>query len=216
MPIHNLHDKTKNVQHLLLLFLNHFIQSSGTAYALKPGMKQGDVSRIGKIHLINIILSGFLITLSLPVIATPQNIAIAWNPSVSPNIAGYDVYYGGLNGIYTNEIFAGNVTNITVPGLAGGTTYYFVATAVSSAGIQSSFSSQLSYTISSVPVLGLPVFSSSGFSFPVTGMTGSNCVIQVSTNLIQWIPLETNTVPFQFTDINANKYSERFYRAVYP
>lgn len=200
-------------------------------------------------HLISIILSGFLVTSSLPVIATqnvtlsplgvasvsisqpqggglsvnatlqsPQNqsIAIAWNPSVSPNVAGYDIYYGGVSGIYTNEVFAGNVTNVTVPGLANGDTYYFVATAVSSAGFQSSFSSQLAYTVSSVPVLGLPVFSGSGFSFPVTGITGSNCVIQVSTNLTQWVPLLTNAVPFQFTDSNANHFSRRFYRAVYP
>jgi hypothetical protein len=145
-----------------------------------------------------------------------QSVTLEWNPSISPNIVGYDIYYGGVSGIYTNEIFVGNVTNLTVPGLADGTTYYFVATAVNSSGIQSSFSSQLSYTLSTAPALGMPVFSSNGFSFPVSGMSGSNCVIQVSTNLIDWVPLETNTVPFQFTDSNVSLFSRRFYRAVYP
>lgn len=145
-----------------------------------------------------------------------QNVTLAWNPSVSPNIVGYDIYYGGVSGIYTNEIFAGNVTNITVPGLAGGVMYYFVATAVNGSGTQSSFSGQLTYTLSTAPVVGLPVFSKSGFSFAVSGMSGSNCVIQVSTNLINWTPLLTNAVPFQFSDSNANHFSRRFYRAVYP
>src|ERR1700677_1222781 len=249
MSARKLRNGTTNIQRLLLLFLNNFYSVVWHCLCSKLGMKQGDRSRVGKMHLISIILSGFWIISSLPVIATQnvtlslrgvtsvgvsqsqgsglsvdatsqlskaQSVAIAWNPSVSPNVAGYDIYYGGVSGIYTNELFAGNVTNITIPGLEGGDTYYFLATAVSSAGVQSTFSSQLAYTVSSVPALGLPVFSSSGFSFPVTGITGSNCVIQVSTNLTQWIPLLTNTVPFQFTDSNANHFSRRFYRAVYP
>jgi hypothetical protein len=211
-------------------------------------MKRGDLNNIGKMRLIIAILGGFLVTASLPVIATQnvtldvpgianvnisqsqgglsvnamlqlpqiQSVTLAWKPSISPNVVGYDIYFGGLSGIYTNEISIGNVTNVSVPGLLGGSTYYFVVTAVNSLGIQSSFSSQVSYTLSTVPVLGLPSFSSNGFSFPVSGMSGSNCVIQVSTNLINWIPLETNTVPFQFTDSNANHFSRRFYRAVYP
>jgi hypothetical protein len=158
---------------------------------------------------------GLSVNATLQALAT-QNVTLAWNPSVSPNIVGYDIYYGGVSGIYTNEIIAGNVTNITVPSLLGGTTYYFVVTAVNSSGIQSSFSSQLPYTLSMAPAVGLPVFSTSGFSFTVTGASGSNCVIQVSTNLINWVPLETNAVPFQFTDSNANHFSRRFYRAVYP
>lgn len=198
-------------------------------------------------RLIIAILGGFLVTASLPAIATQnvtisvpgiasasinlggglsinttlqalatQSVTLAWNPSISPNIIGYDIYYGGVSGIYTNEIFVGNVTNITVPGLVDGGTYYFVATAVNGSGIQSSFSSQLTYTLSTAPAVGSPVFSSSGFSFVVTGMSGSNCVIQVSTNLINWTPLLTNAVPFQFSDSNANHFSRRFYRAVYP
>ena len=36
---------------------------------------------------------------------------------------------------------------------------------------------------------------SSPFHFSVTGPAGSNCVIQVSTNLISWTPLSTNRIP---------------------
>jgi hypothetical protein len=152
-------------------------------------------------------------TMQLP---TTESLALAWNPSTSPNVVGYDVYYGGSSGVYTNEIPAGNATNLTIPGLLDGATYYFVVTAVNNSGFQSGFSSQLPYTVPNIPVLESPVLSSSGFSFSVAGTQGSNCVIQVSTNLMNWSPLETNTIPFQFTDANANQYSERFYRAVYP
>jgi hypothetical protein len=202
-------------------------------------MKQGDLNNIGKMRFIIAILGGLLVTASLPVGAMQnitlglpgggglslnatlqalltQNLALEWRPSVSPNVVGYDIYYGGLSGIFTNETTVGNVTNATIPSLAVGATYYFVVTAVNSSGIQSSFSSQLPYTLLTAPMVGLPIFSNSGFSFAVAGASGSNCVIQVSTNLINWVPLETNAVPFQFTDPNANHFSRRFYRAVYP
>jgi hypothetical protein len=209
-------------------------------------MIQGDQSRIEKIRLISMVLGGLWIasslslmaaqnvTLNVPGVASvgisqgsglsvnatvqlpTQNVALVWSPSVSPNVIGYDIYYGGVSGIYTNKTIVGNVTNLTVPGLTDGSTYYFVVTAVNSAGIQSSFSSQLPYTPTTAPVLGSAIYSKSGFSFQVSGISGSNCVIQVSTNLFNWSPLLTNTVPFQFTDSNANHFSRRFYRAVYP
>jgi hypothetical protein len=181
---------------------------------------QGEYVCRRKVSLIIIGLSGLLITMSLSAIAASQAVALAWNPSVSSNVVGYNVYYGGLSGIYTNEISAGNMTNVTISGLATNTTYYFVATAINSSGVQSSLSSPASYyTVSNVsagvPVLRTPVYSGSVFSFSVTGITGSNCVIQVSTNLVKWTSLQTNTVPFQFTDSKANQFSKRFYRAVY-
>jgi Fibronectin type III domain len=164
----------------------------------------------------NLLQGGGLSVNTLLQVPPTQNITLAWNPSASSNIVGYDVYYGGLNGIYTNEIPVGNVTNVAVAGLLGGTTYYFVVTAVNNSGIQSSFSSQVPYTVPNAPVLGSPVYSGGSLSFSVTGISGNSCVIEVSTDLINWIPLETNIVPFQFTDSNANQFSSRFYRAVYP
>jgi fibronectin type III domain protein len=135
-------------------------------------MKRGDLSNIGKMRLIIAILGGFLITASLPAIATQnvtlnvpgvasvglnqsqggglsvnamlqlpqiQSVTLAWKPSISPNVVGYDVYFGGLSGIYTNEISIGNVTNVSIPNLLGGATYYFVVTAVNSSGIKAVF-----------------------------------------------------------------------------
>lgn len=75
------------------------------------------------------------------------SVTLAWNKSTNPIVAGYNIYYGGTSGIYTNEICAGNATNATISGLMQGATYYFAATTYTSLGIESSFSSEASYLV---------------------------------------------------------------------
>jgi hypothetical protein len=53
-----------------------------------------------------------------------------------------------------------------------------------------------------------------GFSISGEGMAGSNFVIEVSTDLLNWRPLQTNASPFTFVDTNAPGSAYRFYRAV--
>jgi hypothetical protein len=55
---------------------------------------------------------------------------------------------------------------------------------------------------------------SAGFSISGEGMAGMDFVIEVSTNLIDWQPLQTNPSPWTFTDTNAVANPSRFYRAV--
>jgi endonuclease/exonuclease/phosphatase family metal-dependent hydrolase len=54
------------------------------------------------------------------------------------------------------------------------------------------------------------------FQFTVTGSTGSNYVVQVSTNLSIsiWLPVQTNSSPFNFVETNWRSSPQRFYRAV--
>ncbi|MGA2788060.1 MAG: hypothetical protein ABSF60_11080 [Verrucomicrobiota bacterium] len=40
-----------------------------------------------------------------------------------------------------------------------------------------------------------------GFMLLLNGTPGTNYVIEASTNLFNWVPLETNASPFQFTDL---------------
>jgi hypothetical protein len=75
------------------------------------------------------------------------SVTLTWNPSTNLSVAGYNIYYGGASGTYTNEICAGNATNATISGLAQGTTYYFAATTYTATGVESSFSSEVSYRI---------------------------------------------------------------------
>jgi hypothetical protein len=52
------------------------------------------------------------------------------------------------------------------------------------------------------------------FALTVSGVSGYQYVVQVSTNMVSWVPLQTNTAPFTFVDTNAGKFSRRFYRSV--
>lgn len=149
-------------------------------------------------------------------VAQTSSVTIAWNRSMSPDVVGYIIYYGGASGIYTNEISAGNVTNMTISGLQDGSSYYFAARTVNSSGLESGFSTETLYTVSAVAALLQPAFSSSGkFSITVSGVSGYNYVIQASTNLTQWVPVQTNSAPFSFVDSKTRKFNQRFYRAVY-
>ena len=63
-------------------------------------------------------------------------------------------------------------------------------------------------------ILGGAVYGANGvFQFNVGGAAGSNYVIASSTNLTDWLPVETNTSPFTFTDTNAVNVPLQFYRA---
>jgi oxalate decarboxylase/phosphoglucose isomerase-like protein (cupin superfamily) len=85
------------------------------------------------------------------------SVTLAWSPSTDPSVAGYNIYYGGASGTYTNMISVGNATNATISGLDQGTTYYFAATTYTAAGVESSFSSEVSYLVPlNVPTVNQP------------------------------------------------------------
>ena len=75
------------------------------------------------------------------------SITLAWNASTDSSIAGYNIYYGGASGVYTNKICAGNATNATISRLVEGTTYYFAAATYDASGTNSPLSSEVSYLV---------------------------------------------------------------------
>jgi hypothetical protein len=96
-----------------------------------------------------------------------SQVTLAWNRSTEPIVAGYNVYYGGKSGAYTNEVSAGADTNITINGLVDGSIYYFAATAYSAAGVESPFSAEVVYRM------------------PLYTPPKTNHVIQVTARLVQ-------------------------------
>jgi len=76
------------------------------------------------------------------------SVTLAWNPANSLTIAGYNIYYGGVSGVYTNKISVGKATTeATISGLIQGAIYCFVATTYSASGVESARSSQLVYLV---------------------------------------------------------------------
>jgi hypothetical protein len=56
-------------------------------------------------------------------------------------------------------------------------------------------------------------YTNNRLQYGVTGATGTSCIIQASTNAVDWVSIQTNTSPFTFTDTSAINYPYRFYRA---
>ena len=145
-----------------------------------------------------------------------QNVALAWMPSSSTNVVGYKIYYGTASQNYDSSVEVGNTNVATISGLVEGTTYYFAAIAVDSAGEESPFSNEAVYTVPTfAATLAVSPGSDGGFSFSVSGISGYDYVVESSTDLINWVPVQTNTAPFTFTDPNAAETPQCFYRAYY-
>ncbi len=82
-----------------------------------------------------------------------QDVTLAWNPSESPNVAGYKIYYKAgstelpYDGIEARQgpspIDVGNVTTVTLTEFPEGQVYYFWATAYDSEGNESDYSNMV-------------------------------------------------------------------------
>jgi hypothetical protein len=76
-----------------------------------------------------------------------QQVTLMWDPNTEPDLDGYKLYYGNTSGTYPNVIDVGNTETYTVNGLVPGETYYFAATAYTTAGLESGLSNELVYTV---------------------------------------------------------------------
>lgn len=93
--------------------------------------------------------------------ARATNVSFAWDPSPSPNVGGYMLYYGTSGSNYSSTVDAGNATNFTVSGLSPNSTYYFSVLAYSTNNVDSDFANQVVYSLPSLPVITAPPYSMS-------------------------------------------------------
>jgi hypothetical protein len=180
----------------------------GTGLANTPGMTQ-------KFYFLLVMLA----CLAGVEKARSNNIILDWNASASPNVAGYNVYYGTTSGIYSYKVDAGNITSVTISNLTSGVTYYFAATAYDANGDESQFSSEVSFTAAGAltMTIGASPGSPQTIQFPAT--PGHWYEIQATTDLQNWSSIwqsdvATSNTMTQFTDPDAGLFSSRFYRLV--
>lgn len=88
-----------------------------------------------------------LITALAPAARAQSTVTLAWDPSPGGAIAGYRLYDGPASRTYTNVLDVGSATTATVSNLIRGTTYFFAATAYDTNGLESDYSSEVSYTV---------------------------------------------------------------------
>jgi uncharacterized membrane protein YfcA len=163
-------------------------------------------------------VTGLLICMAFIMFVRAQaTVKLAWNPSTNPIVAGFNIYYGGASGVYTNKTAVGTANSLTILNLVIGATYYFAATTYSAAGAESALSTEVSYTVP-MPVAGLQlgVTPAKQFILTVTGPAGHTYDIQATQDFKTWTVIGTVTVgangSVTFTDTNAASFSKRFYR----
>ncbi len=161
---------------------------------------------------------GMIFAACLMSVEAGTSVTLAWNQSTNPIVAGYNIYYGGASGTYTNKTSAGPVTSLTISNLVNGTTYYFAATTYSAAGAESAFSSEVAYTVPTPPPgVQLLVTPAHQFVLTVTGLAGHTYDIQATQDLKTWTVIGTVTLgvsgSLNFTDTNAAGFSKRFFRS---
>ena len=145
----------------------------------------------------------------------PYSLNLSWNSSPSPEVVGYQIYYGSASGVYTNILFLGNLTTATVPGLASGVTYYFAITAVNILGQESDFSNEAIYS-QGIQSLQLSVLTDGQFILSISGTVGHTYDIEATQDFSDWTVIGTVTVDgsdsVNFTDPNAGDFPRHFYR----
>ncbi len=65
------------------------------------------------------------------------------------------------------------------------------------------------------PSLGAATLAGGQFTFNLTGVPGFSYVIEASSDLMNWLPLQTNTAPSGFTVINTSSPAQQYFRAVF-
>jgi hypothetical protein len=168
-----------------------------------------------------VILLAFVGALLLGGKAMAASVTLGWNPSSSgTGVNGYYIYYGtSTNNFITVPVYG---TNVTISGLVTGQTYYFAAASFASAGnnwSQSTLSPIISATIGSLAPAGGALSALTGlpagqFGFTLSGAANTQYIVEGSTDLVNWVALQTNTGSFQFVDSNTAQYPRRFYRTV--
>lgn len=90
--------------------------------------------------------------------ATAASVNLKWNANPETDIASYRVSYGTSAGSHPTSVNAGLATRASITGLADGTKYYFVLTAISSSGQESETSDEISYQVpATTPLNQAPV-----------------------------------------------------------
>ena len=144
-----------------------FVQEAQKAYAKAHALPGRAVKRRGWLICS---WSFCLAWLTLCGVANAATLTLAWNRNPEPDIAGYVVYWGTQSGVYTSSSNVGNVTQQQVTGLADATVYYFAVKAYNTAGLMSSYSSELSGQTSG----GAPAVNYTNTSAAPAGVIGAD------------------------------------------
>jgi len=169
-----------------------------------------------------LVVLGLFALFSIPQMASanalvaPPSVTLAWDRSPSTDVVGYRVYLGPASRRYTNSVYVGNVTSNVISGLTSGVFYYLAVTAIDATGLESDFSSEVTYSPAG-PKVEVRVAGNRQAVLTVSGPVGQAYDLLATTNLTTWSALGSATVESNglasFTDTAAPNYRLRYYRA---
>ena len=140
--------------------------TKGTDHAIEPGRSTPLPRRARSFSSVPIILLlGMILSLSDSLMAAPS-VSLTWNASTS-SVAGYNVYRGTQTGGPYSKSNLSLVTGTayTDTSVQAGETYYYVATAVDSNGVESVYSNEAQVAVPYPPVASQVAFSPSSVAF---------------------------------------------------
>jgi hypothetical protein len=166
----------------------------------------------------NISTQSFAITILPPtapaITAQPQSVATAAGNTVYFSVAATGMatleYQWQFNGKLIPSAIGATLTLTNVTAAQAGNYYVTVS---NSSGITNSVAAALAVIPASTAADLTSLIKTGGqFSFVVSGIDGSNYVVQASSDMENWVSLQTNASPFTFVDTNITGFNQRFYR----
>ena len=154
-------------------------------------------------------------------------VRLGWQPSPSPGAAGYRLCWGYGTGLATNQLDAGNVTNVTVAGMTTNTTYCFTVVTYGAMGEESPPSNEVQYVAASGRAAG-PTLSLrrqrvgtnvSAVALSFQGSAGSSYRIQATEDWRTWVTVWltncTGEAAIEYAVAgDMRNYPQRFYRVL--
>jgi hypothetical protein len=104
---------------------------------------------------------------------------------------------------------------LMLTGVAPNQTGHYSVTVANIVGTTNTVAALTVYSTAAPSVATTTPPSRGQFALTINGMTGHEYVVQVSTNLVNWVSVVTNNPPFTFVDTNAGQFKQRFYRSFY-
>lgn len=147
-----------------------------------------------------------------------RSATLAWNPSPSSGVAGYNLYVLEENSVTPTRITVGNTNQITVTSLKEGLHYSFTVTAYNASAMESTPSNEALFVVP-VPLSMVSATSNGLKRIQFQGAPGRSYELQATSDLRTWATIwQTGSVatyaPLEFEDPESGILGCRFYRLV--
>jgi hypothetical protein len=128
-------------------YLNGVSKAVGASYTVGGGLAAGTYRLDVTVYSADGLRAGSASHTFTVLAASPTQATLLWDANNEADLAGYRLYYGLASGDYASMVDVGDATSYTLSGLEAGRTYYVVARAYNTSGLESSPSNEVSFRL---------------------------------------------------------------------